>query len=114
MSEQSKHYAKTALVAVAACFVFLLALGAAIEAYSQTTTTEAAPAASQPSSDNSGYKQRFMSGCMDSGSVTTKQCGCMYDYLLDQYGIEKMVDMGNNLDSEDTNSAVTSAAIHCM
>lgn len=62
---------------------------------------------------NAIYRSAFVSSCSESGSTSINKCRCMFNYLLDNYGIEKMVQVANS-GTASTNRISIEAAISCV
>lgn len=61
---------------------------------------------------NAVYRGAFVSSCSESGEVSEAKCRCMFDYMIDTYGIEKIVEVASDEQLSQTYSL--EAALECI
>lgn len=67
---------------------------------------------SKPKDTNPEYRSAYMSTC-DPDGTNTVFCTCTYDYMLDKYGIDKMIEFGSEANEDEMIDIVWEATLDC-
>ena len=62
------------------------------------------------------YKEAFLEGCLDGNEVSYVMCDCLYTYMVNEYGLNEMITMGDDLENgiEPDSQVWINEAIACQ
>lgn len=98
-----------------AVFVPLLIVGVFVGLLLRPTPKEVV----KPSSNTETFLKYYIEGCMESGEATYKYCSCSYEYIVEKYGFNTLLDESTDyvktgIVSEKLNSIAEDAVNNCI
>lgn len=58
------------------------------------------------------YRGAFVEGCIDGDNTKINSCRCVFDYFIDNYGLEKMIEAAQDEDASK-NPMLIEATVEC-
>lgn len=58
------------------------------------------------------FRGVFVDGCTEGGEVSEDKCTCMFDYMVDTYGIDEVLQISQ--DEDQVQAVSLNAAIECV